>query len=72
MGHVRNAHAKCVSWQACMSDVAFADWLTQKVGVAALPMSVFYQDKQDNKVLRFCFAKGEETLKAAAGKLSAI
>lgn len=55
-----------------MHDVDFADWLTQEVGVAAIPMSVFYQDKQDNKVLRFCFAKGEETLKAAAEKLCAV
>ncbi len=50
-------------------DVEFAAWLTQEIGVAAIPTSVFYQDKTDNKVLRFCFAKGEETLKAAAEKL---
>lgn len=55
-----------------MHDVEFAEWLTKEIGVAAIPMSVFYQDKQDNKVLRFCFAKGEETLKAAAEKLCAI
>ena len=53
-------------------DVEFADWLTQEVGVAAIPMSVFYQDKTDNKVLRFCFAKGEETLSAAAEKLCTL
>lgn len=55
-----------------MGDIAFADWLTQEIGVAAIPMSVFYQDRQDNKVLRFCFAKGEETLKAAAGRLNKL
>lgn len=53
-------------------DVEFADWLTQEVGVAAIPMSVFYQDGQDNKVLRFCFAKGEDTLRAAADKLNEL
>lgn len=53
-----------------MHDVKFAAWLTQEIGVATIPMSVFYQDKQDNKVLRICFAKGEETLAAAAKKLS--
>lgn len=52
-----------------MHDVEFAAWLTKEIGVATIPMSVFYQDKQDNKVLRFCFAKGEETLAAAAEKL---
>ena len=55
-----------------MPDIEFAEWLTEEVGVAAIPMSVFYQDKQDNKVLRFCFAKGEETLKAAASKLNQL
>jgi len=53
-----------------MPDVEFAEWLTKEVGVAAIPMSVFYQDKQDNKVLRFCFAKNEDTLKVAAEKLN--
>lgn len=50
-------------------DVDFADRLTKEIGVAAIPTSVFYQDRQDNKVLRFCFAKSEETLKAAAERL---
>lgn len=50
-------------------DVEFAEWLTKEVGVAAIPTSVFYQDGTDNKVLRFCFAKGKETLKAASEKL---
>jgi len=53
-------------------DVSFAEWLTKEIGVAAIPTSVFYQDKQDNKVLRFCFAKNEQTLAGAAEKLSAL
>jgi methionine aminotransferase len=55
-----------------MHDVDFAEWLTKEIGVAAIPTSVFYQDRQDNKVLRLCFAKGEETLNAAAQKLMNI
>ena len=55
-----------------MPDVEFADWLTTEIGVASIPMSVFYQDRQDNKVLRFCFAKGEETLEAAAQLLNKL
>lgn len=53
-------------------DVEFAEWLTKEVGVAAIPTSVFYQDGTDNKVLRFCFAKGEETLSAAAELLNQL
>ncbi|WP_420385517.1 methionine aminotransferase [Roseivirga sp.] len=55
-----------------LPDVEMAEWLTKEVGVAAIPTSIFYQDKQDNKVLRFCFAKNEETLKAAADKLTRL
>ncbi|GAB5523407.1 MAG: pyridoxal phosphate-dependent aminotransferase [Roseivirga sp.] len=55
-----------------MRDTEMAEWLTKEHGVASIPMSIFYQDKQDNKVLRFCFAKGEETLKAAAEILCKI
>lgn len=55
-----------------MDDVSMAEWLTKEHGVASIPMSIFYQDKQDNKVLRFCFAKGEETLKAAADILCKV
>lgn len=55
-----------------MPDTEMAEWLTKEHGVASIPVSIFYQDKQDNKVLRFCFAKGEETLKAAAEILCKI
>jgi len=44
--------------------------LTKESGVASIPMSSFYKDRIDNKVLRFCFAKKEETLKAAVERLS--
>ncbi|HYF70540.1 MAG TPA: methionine aminotransferase [Ohtaekwangia sp.] len=43
-------------------DVDMAKELTQRLGVASIPVSVFYQDKTDNHLLRFCFAKKEETL----------
>ncbi|WP_114783914.1 methionine aminotransferase [Botryobacter ruber] len=50
-------------------DVDFAKRLTQEIGVATIPVSVFYHDKTDNHFLRFCFAKGDETLEAAAERL---
>ncbi|WP_051360152.1 methionine aminotransferase [Adhaeribacter aquaticus] len=50
-------------------DLTFAKRLTRELGVAAIPISVFYQNRQDNKILRFCFAKNEDTLRLAADKL---
>jgi len=43
--------------------------LTKEAGVATIPVSVFYQDGKDDKVLRFCFSKKKETLEAAVEKL---
>ncbi len=46
-------------------DLEMAEELTRKFKIASIPISAFYQDKSDNNVLRFCFAKKEETLKKA-------
>ena len=50
-------------------DREFAEWLTREVGVAVIPISVFYADGRDDRVVRFCFAKQEATLRAAAERL---
>lgn len=50
-------------------EVAFAQRLTREVGVASIPVSVFYREPQDDKVLRFCFAKSEDTLARAGERL---
>ena len=47
----------------------FAVRLTKEYGVATIPTSAFYKDGQDNKVLRFCFSKKEDTLEKAANRL---
>jgi methionine aminotransferase len=47
----------------------FATRLIKEYGVATIPVSAFYQSKKENKVLRFCFAKKEETLAEAAKRL---
>jgi methionine aminotransferase len=52
-----------------LADRDFAEWLTREVGVAVIPVSVFQPDGRDDKVVRFCFAKREETLVAAAARL---
>lgn len=50
-------------------DTVFAEKLCKKFGVASIPISVFYNDKLNEKVLRFCFAKEKEDLEKAAEKL---
>lgn len=52
-----------------MDDQSFVTHLTQNVGVAAIPISVFYQSPPDRKIVRFCFAKDDDTLRLAAEKL---
>ncbi len=53
-------------------DKDFAIRLTKEAGVATIPVSAFYQDGKDDKVLRFCFSKKKETLEAAVEKLSKV
>ena len=56
-----------------LDDVAMAEWLTREHGVAAIPVSVFYQQAPaDMRLVRFCFAKREETLLAAGELLCKI
>ncbi len=56
-----------------LDDVAMAEWLTREHGVASIPISVFYQQAPaDLRLVRFCFAKREETLRQAAERLCAI
>lgn len=54
------------------NDVNFSKELITKFGVAAIPISVFYNDNTDRHMLRFCFAKTDETLIKAAEKLCRI
>ena len=54
------------------NDVDFAKEMITKHGVASIPISVFYNDATDRHMLRFCFAKTDETLIAAAKKLNQI
>jgi methionine aminotransferase len=54
------------------NDVAFCKRLVTEYGVAAIPISTFYADKKDHKLIRFCFAKDNITLDEAAKRLCAI
>ena len=50
-------------------DTRFAERLTREHGVAVIPLSAFYADGRDDRVVRFCFAKEEATLAAACERL---
>ena len=52
-----------------LGEADFCQWLTREVGVAAIPLSAFYADGFDQRVVRFCFAKKDETLRAALERL---
>ena len=54
------------------SDKVFAEKLVKEYGVAVIPMSAFYHNATDNKVIRLCFAKKESTLEAAAACLQKL
>jgi len=53
-------------------DTDYALRLIKEFGIASIPVSVFYRQQEDHSVLRFCFAKKEETLEKAAAILNKI
>ena len=53
-------------------EMAFAERLVKEFKIAAIPVSSFYHKREDNKMLRFCFAKTDETLEKAAKILCGI
>jgi methionine transaminase len=55
-----------------LSEAEFCKWLTTEIGVAAIPLSAFYGDGFDQRVVRFCFAKKDETLKLALDRLAKL
>ena len=55
-----------------LSEADFCKWLTTDIGVAAIPLSAFYADGFDQRVIRFCFAKQDETLHKALGRLAQL
>ena len=55
-----------------LSEADFCQWLTKEIGVAAIPLSAFYGNGFDQRVVRFCFAKKDETLHAALARLATL
>ncbi len=62
---------QCVDYSgiSALPEADFAKWLTAEIGVAAIPVSAFYNHPKESGVVRFCFAKKDETLRAALAKL---
>jgi len=55
-----------------LPEADFCQWLTREIGVAAIPLSAFYGSGFDQKVVRFCFAKKDETLREALRRLARL
>ena len=65
---------QCVDYSAIsdLPEAEFAQWLTSEIGVAAIPVSAFYHESHESGVVRFCFAKKDETLSVALERLARI
>ena len=68
------SYFQCVDYSAISEEPeeSFCRRLTREVGVAAIPLSAFYQGGFEQRIVRFCFAKKDETLNAALQRLAAL
>ena len=65
---------QCVKYGAIsdLSEAEFCKWLTSEIGVAAIPVSAFYNTPKESGIVRFCFAKKDETLRLALDRLAKL
>jgi methionine aminotransferase len=65
---------QCVRYEGIsdLGESAFAQWLTREIKVAAIPVSAFYSTPKESGIVRFCFAKQDETLKLALERLAQV
>jgi methionine transaminase len=70
----QGSYFQCVDYSAVSdrSEEDFCRWLTTEIGVAAIPLSAFYDDGRNQNLARFCFAKRDETLNAALDRLARL
>ena len=68
------SYFQCYSYAAISNEkeADFAIRITKEVGVAAIPVSVFYKTPVNNQVVRFCFSKQNATLEEAASRLAKL
>jgi len=74
MLNVAGAYFQVVDYSAISDrdDLSFCEWLVREHGVAAIPVSAFYETPPDTRLIRFCFAKTDETLGKAAERLARL
>lgn len=58
--------------ERALPEAQFCQWLTSEMGVAAIPLSAFYGNGFDQRVVRFCFAKRDDTLHQALARLAKL
>jgi len=70
----QGTYFQCVDYSRSSDrgEAQMCEWLTREVGVAAIPLSAFYADGFDQHIIRFCFAKKEETLDRALERLARL
>ncbi|HET7526924.1 MAG TPA: pyridoxal phosphate-dependent aminotransferase [Burkholderiaceae bacterium] len=68
------SYFQCVDYSAISerTEEDFCRWLTTEIGVAAIPLSAFYEDGRNQGLARFCFAKRDETLNSALERLARL
>ena len=72
--HTAGTYFQCVDYSAVsdLPEADFCQWLTREVGVAAIPLSAFYEGGFEQGIARLCFAKKDDTLDLALERLKAI
>ena len=70
----QGTYFQCVDYSAvsALDEAAFCRWLTAEIGVAAIPLSVFYDGGFEQRIVRLCFAKRDETLRLALDRLARV
>jgi methionine aminotransferase len=72
--HTAGTYFQCVEYGAIsdLPEAEFCEWLTREIGVAAIPLSAFYEGGFEQGIVRLCFAKRDETLVSALERLARI
>jgi methionine aminotransferase len=72
--HTAGTYFQCVDYSEVsdLPEADFCQWLTKEVGVAAIPLSAFYEGGFEQGIARLCFAKKDETLRLALERLQAL
>jgi len=72
--HTAGTYFQCVEYGAVsdLPEADFCQWLTKEIGVAAIPLSAFYEGGFEQGIARLCFAKKDETLQLALQRLQAL